>query len=210
MTTDYWSVLFNIALYRKIGFLSAEAATRLITEPVSPNLIYDDLALDKILRVTAGHPYFLQLVCYTLVKHANAERNGYVTISNVNAAVDEMLSLGEVHFAYIWQRSSPAERAILAAIAHLMDPAQPFHPEELIHKLEPYDIQLNPAEITGALNNLVDRDILREVTEEATSLFEMKLGLVSLWVAKNKSLSKLYAAEKARTNGRHQSEPIQK
>ncbi|MFN2135288.1 MAG: AAA family ATPase, partial [Candidatus Promineifilaceae bacterium] len=125
MTSDYWSVLFNIALYRKIDFLDTDAATRLICEPVAPNLLYDDLAIDKILRVTAGHPYFLQLVCYTLVKEANRERTGYVTISSVNAAVDEMLSLGEVHFAYLWQRSSLAERAILAAVAHLMDPVQP-------------------------------------------------------------------------------------
>ncbi len=210
MTSDYWSVLFNIALYRKIGFLSEAATLRLISEPVSPGLIYDDLALDKIMRVTAGHPYFLQLVCYTLVKQANVERSGYVTISHVNAAVDEMLSLGEVHFAYLWQRSTVAERTILAAVAHLMDHTLPFHPEVIVQLLEPYDIHLDPAEITGALSSLVKRDILREVTEEAKSLYEVKLGLVVLWVAKNKSLSKLYAGAKARTNGRSPMETAEK
>ena len=84
MSADYWSVLFNIALYRKIDFLSPQAAERLICEPVAPNLIYDDLAIDKILRVTAGHPYFLQLVCYTLVKQANLQKTGYVTISDLS------------------------------------------------------------------------------------------------------------------------------
>jgi hypothetical protein len=34
---------------------------------------------------------------------------------------------------------------------------------------------------------------LREVTEETRTLYELKLGLVGLWVAKNKSISKLYA-----------------
>jgi hypothetical protein len=79
MSADYWSVLFNIALYKKIDYLSTEAATRLISEPVGPYLVYDDLAIDKILRVTAGHPYFLQLVCYTLVKRANTEKTPYIT-----------------------------------------------------------------------------------------------------------------------------------
>lgn len=97
MSADYWSVLFNIALYERITYLSEDAAIRLITEPVAPDLVYDDLAIDKILRVTAGHPYFVQLVCYTLVQRANSERTGYVTISDVNAGLDEMLSLGEVH-----------------------------------------------------------------------------------------------------------------
>jgi hypothetical protein len=193
MSSDYWSVLFNIALYRKIDYLERGAAIRLITEPVEPNLIYDDLAVDKILRVTAGHPYFLQLVCYTLVKQANTQRSGYVTISDVNAALDEMLSLGEVHFAYLWQRSSYTERALLTAVAHLMERNAPFHPEDLIRYLEPYDVHLEPVEVTAALNRLVERDIMREVAEEAKTVYELKLGLVGLWAAQNKSLNKLYA-----------------
>jgi len=207
MTSDYWSLLFNIALYRKIDFLSTGAATRLITEPVAPYLIYDDLAIDKILRVTAGHPYFLQLVCYTMVKRANTQRTGYVTISDVNAGVDEMLSLGEVHFAYLWQRSTPTERALLTSVAHLMDRNNSFYPEDLLHYLEPYAIQPDPAAVTAALNNLVERDILREVTEEVRTLYELKLGLVGLWVAQNKSLSKLYAGDGTSVVDQHVGEP---
>lgn len=192
MSADYWSVLFNIALYRKIDFLSPQAAERLICEPVAPNLIYDDLALDKILRVTAGHPYFLQLVCYTLVKQANLQKTGYVTISDVNVALDEMLRLGEVHFAYLWQRSNLAERAVLAAAAHLMDRNEPLHPEEIIDYLRTYSIELNPADATQALNLLVERDVMHEVTVEGKSLYELRIGLVGQWVAQNKSLSKLH------------------
>ncbi len=194
MGADYWSVLFNIALHQKIGYLSPESATRLITEPVAPHLLYDDLALDKILRVTAGHPYFLQLVCYTLVKRANTQKTGYITVSDVNAALDEMLRLGEVHFAYLWQRSDYTERALLTAVAHLMDTDQPFHPEEIIRALQPYDIHLDPGAVTAALQNLVERDIMREITEQAKTLYELRIGLVGLWVAQNKSLTKLLYA----------------
>lgn len=192
MGTDYWSVLFNIALYRHVGFLDDAAATHLIRDPVLPNIIYDDLAVDKILRVTAGHPYFLQLVCYTLVNRANAHQTGYVTISDVNAALEEMLRLGEVHFAYLWQRSSYTEKALLAAVAHLIDVDTSFRPEELVHYLNDYSIYLDPAEVTLGLNSLVEREILREVTEGATTLFELRIGLVGLWVAQNKSLSRLH------------------
>jgi outer membrane protein assembly factor BamB len=193
MSADYWSVLFNIALYKKIDYLSTEAATRLISEPVGPYLVYDDLAIDKILRVTAGHPYFLQLVCYTLVKRANTEKTPYITVSDVNAGLEEMLRLGEVHFAYLWQRSSATERALLTAAANLMDHNVPLHPEEFTRYLESYSIELDPADVTTGLNSLVDRDILREVTEEAATLYELRIGLVGLWVSQNKSLSKLYA-----------------
>jgi hypothetical protein len=192
MGTDYWSVLFNIALYRHVGFLNDAAATHLIRDPVSPHIIYDDLAVDKILRVTAGHPYFLQLVCYTLVNRANSRRTGYVTISDVNAALDEMLRLGEVHFAYLWQRSTYTEKALLAAVAHLIDADASFRPAELVQLLANYSIYLDPAEVTLGLNNLVEREIMQEVTEEATTLYELRIGLVGLWVAQNKSLSRLH------------------
>ena len=192
MSADYWSVLFNIALYRKIDFLSPQAAERLICEPVAPYLVYDDLALAKILRVTAGHPYFLQLVCYTLVKQANQQKTGYVTISDVNTALGDMLRLGEVHFAYLWQRSNPAERAVLAAAAHMMDRNEPLHPEEIVDYLRTYSIELDSAETLHALNTLVERDVMQEVTVEGKSLYELRIGLVGLWVVQNKSLSKLH------------------
>lgn len=195
MSADYWSVLFNIALYERISYLSEEAATQLITEPVAPNLIYDDLAIDKILRVTAGHPYFVQLVCYALVQRANAERTGYVTISDVNATLDEMLSLGEVHFAYLWQRSSYAERVVLTAVAHMPSDDNAFYPEDIVEFLEPFGVQLPPTEITAALNQLVAREIMREITEGANALYELKIGLVGLWTARHKSLSKLYTTQ---------------
>ncbi len=200
MSADYWSVLFNIALYQRITYLREESATRLIAEPVTPHLVYDDLALDKILRVTAGHPYFLQLVCYTLVQQANNQRKGYVTISDVNTALDEMLTLGEVHFAYLWQRSSYTERAILTAVAHMPERPHPFHPQEFGQFLEPYGIHLQPAEVTAALNTLVAREIMREVREGATVQYELRLGLVGLWVARQKSLSKLHT-QPAPANG---------
>jgi outer membrane protein assembly factor BamB len=199
MSADYWSVLFNIALYQKIGFLDDDAMTHLIADPVAPNLVYDDLALDKIRRVTAGHPYFLQLVCYTLVKQANSRRSSYVTISDVNAALDEMMRLGEVHFAYLWQRSSFAEKALLTAVSHLKDVEMLFRPEDLMAYLGVYGIDLAPTEVTAALNSLVEREILAEAFAGITTQYELKIGLVGLWVAQHKSLSKLHAE---RENGR--------
>jgi hypothetical protein len=195
MGTDYWSVLFNSALYRHVGFLDAESAQKLIRDPVTPNLVYDDIAVDKILRVTAGHPYFLQLVCYTLVNRANHRRSSYITISDVNSAIDEMLRLGEVHFAYIWQRSTFSERALLAAGSKLMDYDSPFRPDDLVRELGQYGIQLKPAQVTEALNRLSIRGIMREIGDEGAPLYEMRIGLVGLWVAQNKSFSRLYASD---------------
>ncbi len=193
MTSNYWHILFNIALYKEIGFLDEAAATRLITEPVAPHIVYDDLAVDKILRMTAGHPYFLQLVCYALVKRANIQCTGYITTTDVNAALDEMLRLGASHFGFLWERSTHAERLLLMALAHLMPKDIPSRPLELVHSLAPYNVHLAPGEVATALNQLVEREILQEVSEGPTSLYSLRIGLVGLWVEQNKSLSKLHS-----------------
>ena len=199
MSSDYWSVLFNAALYKHIGFLSDRAAKHLIRNPVAPDIVYDDLAIDKILRVTAGHPYFLQLVCYTLINRANKQGTGYITISDVNAALDEMLRLGEVHFAYLWQRSSHAERALLVATSRLPEADSPFRPAELVQLLQQYNIHIEPSSVTLALNRLVEREIFQDITGEGSPAYALRIGLVGQWVGHNKSFSRLYETrEKSR------------
>ncbi|MEM8861228.1 MAG: ATP-binding protein, partial [Chloroflexota bacterium] len=192
MGTDYWSVLFNIALYRQIDYLDQASANKLITQPVEGKVIYDDLALDKIWRVTAGHPYFLQLVCYTLINYANRHKTGYITIADVNEMLREMLRLGEVHFAYLWQFSSFAERAVLIAMAHLHEGDEPVTAANIQQSLRPFDLDLLPGEITGALRRLVSREILSEYRDRRSSFYEMRVGLVQLWVEENRNLSTLF------------------
>jgi hypothetical protein len=63
--------------------------------------------------------------------------------------------------------------------------------------LETYGIHLTPTEVTTALNSLTQREILAEVSEGVTTLYELKTGLIGLWVAKHKSLSKLHAEQEA-------------
>jgi hypothetical protein len=77
-------------------------------------------------------------------------------------------------------------------VAHLVDTDASFRPAELVKYLTEYSIYLDPAEVTLGLNSLVEREILREVTEGPTTLFELRIGLVGLWVAQNKSLSRLH------------------
>jgi hypothetical protein len=152
LTADYWSNLFNIALYKQVGLLDENAARRLITEPVSDyGLVYDDLALDKMLKATAGHPYFLQLLCHTLVNTRNRERINYATVGDVNRAPEEMLGLGEAHLAFLWERATPWERAILAALAYLVSAGEAGTAGAVSSLLANYGLETDPAEVTRAM-----------------------------------------------------------
>ena len=65
MKMDY-AFLFGVALYHRISFLEPAAARGLITDPVQGCYQMMPDAVEKILQITTGHPYYTQLVCHCL------------------------------------------------------------------------------------------------------------------------------------------------
>ncbi len=196
LATDYWSVLFNISLYKHVGFLDYDDAVRLIQEPVVANgMCYDDLALDKMWRITAGHPYFLQLLCHSLVNLHNRSNRSYVTVSDVNTALSEILSSGESHFVYLWNESSQTERQVLTALSRIMTLTGQVMPAQVEDYLNERGIPLGRHTIIETLHHLTLRDILTaQVESQATGgagTYSWRLGLLGLWIEKFKSLSLL-------------------
>jgi len=196
LATDYWSVLFNISLYKHIGFLEYDEAVRLIQEPVAAyGMCYDDLALDKIWRITTGHPYFLQLLCHSLVNLHNRANRSYITVSDVNTALSEILSSGEAHFVYLWNESSQTERQVLTALSRIMTLTGQVMPVQVEDYLNERGIPLGRRVIAETLHHLTLRDILAvQVESQSTGIagtYSWRLGLLGLWIEKYKSLSLL-------------------
>jgi hypothetical protein len=191
LSTDYWSIFFNIALYKHVTFLTENAAVALISDPVADyNLMYDDLALDKMLRVTAGHPYFLQLTCHALVNRANREQRNYLTIQDVNHVLDEMVELGEAHFAFLWEQSSDKEQLVLAALNRLLEREPTVTASQLVELLAERGVKMDLPEISDTLRQLITRDVVRE-TQGQPPRYEYKIELVRLWVDRYKSLGRV-------------------
>jgi hypothetical protein len=196
LVADYWSILFNISLYQHIGHLSKSEALRLIQEPVAAfNMRFDDLALDKLWRVTSGHPYFLQLLCHSLVNQHNRNKRSYVTIANVNTALEEILASGEAHFIYLWNESTNEERLTLFALSRMMPLTGHATPVQVTDYLSNRGVTFERRAARKALHQLALRDILKTgdvVAETAVSeMYRWRLGLLGLWVERSKSLGRI-------------------
>ncbi len=195
LASDYWSVLFNISLYKDVGFLDKDESLRLIQEPVAEyGMKYDDLALDKMWRVTAGHPYFLQLLCHSLVNRHNRLKRSYLTVTDVNAALEEILASGEAHFVYLWTESTSQERLALTALSRMIPITGSATPVQMVDYLTERGINIERREISEAMHRLAMRDILRAGSDTDTSLgdtYRWRLGLLGLWAEKYKSLSRI-------------------
>ncbi|MCB9150333.1 MAG: GAF domain-containing protein [Caldilineaceae bacterium] len=186
LNPTYWSAFFNVAQYRRMGHLSLEDARHLITAPVAPLLQYDDLALEWMLRVSGKHPYFLQLLCYTLVNRANAAERSYITAAQVRAAIDETLNLAESHLLYLWGRASPELRPVLHAAADVGRDGAAFTPAEVYGYLAaqaalPEQQCLSEREIAERFNQLASAEILEPV-RPGEPRYRFRLELLRLWI----------------------------
>jgi hypothetical protein len=171
---------------------------RLIQEPVSAyEMRYDDLALDKVWRITAGHPYFLQLLCHSLVNHHNKTQRSYTTVADVNAALDEILASGEAHFVYLWTESTPLERLLLTSMSRLTPISGQVTPVQILDYLTERGVTIERKGISDALHRLALRDVLSASDAESETgvalgeAYRWRLGLLGMWVEKYKSMSRV-------------------
>jgi GAF domain-containing protein len=195
LAADYWSVLFNISLYQQVGFLKQPEAMCLIQEPVAQyGMRYDDLSLDKMWRVTAGHPYFLQLLCHSLVNRHNRVQRSYVTVADLNAALEDILASGEAHFVYLWTEATPYERLVLTALSRMVPLTGRATPVQIVDYFAERGVTVERRAVGEALHRLALRDILETSGEGDVAVgeaYRWKLGLLGLWAQKYKSLSRV-------------------
>jgi hypothetical protein len=181
---EYWSILFNIAAYKRITFLDDDEVRRLATEPVAPyGLEYDPLALDRIIQVTAGHPYFAQVVCHEMVAHHNETERCYLTVTCVDQVLERIIERGEAHFKYIWAAPPPDEQRVMLALADLLPDADAaVTPPQITEELTRKGYTLSEDALLRALARLQTQDILARFGPRS-SLYRFRIDLIRRWIA---------------------------
>jgi len=190
MSHDYWSIFFNIVRYRRVSFLDPDEAARLIRDPIEGSLNIDELAVEKIINLTSGHPYFIQLLCWTLVNHCNVQQRNYATINDINEVLQEIMVSGEAHFAFIWQQTTSDERLALAGLAHTLRPGKIWaRPSEILNTLAGgTDIKMQQAGLVGVLDGLTLQGVL-EVAADGALRYRFRLDVLRLWIKVTKPIA---------------------
>jgi len=182
LAAEYWSILFNIAAYKRITFLSKEEVTRLMTQPVQPyGLEYDPLVVERVYQVAAGHPYFTQVVCHEMVVYHNETQRSYLTVTCLDAVLDRIIERGEAHFKYIWAESATHQRLILLALAELLEIKDSVTIEDIAAQLEKRGRPLSGEELAQAASELEARDILSRAGPRS-NLYRFSVDLIRRWI----------------------------
>ena len=65
--------------------------------------------IESLVRLTAGHPYYLQLACQSLVQRLNhSATRACVMAEDLDAVLPEVLAAGGGHFEHEW-RTLPSD-----------------------------------------------------------------------------------------------------
>ncbi|MCP4425776.1 MAG: phosphotransferase [Chloroflexi bacterium] len=210
LVEDYWSIIFHVGISREITSLSRESTEKLIREPVSPMIQYDDLAVDRIWLATQGHPYFGQLICHRLISDANLEgrKSKTITIANVRDTIDKIIDEDDSHLQHLWNESPNGEKYVLAALAGHEAGEESVSRVEIASRLR--EMPLSEEELRSALKRLelrrlvtrqpVERQIQRRLAQPGgwqptlvskDYAYSIAFDLLRVWVARKRPLGSL-------------------
>ncbi|GGO77635.1 type I restriction-modification system methyltransferase subunit [Marinobacterium nitratireducens] len=98
---EYWSALYGLGTSIPVTALDEQSARKVVTEPVRDQLIYSEEAIDRVIKVTARHPYLMQCLCNRIFDYAVQTKSHSITVSVINDAARGLVRDNE-HFASLW------------------------------------------------------------------------------------------------------------
>ncbi|NEN89829.1 MAG: AAA family ATPase [Okeania sp. SIO3H1] len=186
--------LFHEAPNLRIGLLSERNAERLITEPAQGVLEYQPDAIQGIIELSAGHPYFTQIICFALFSKAREEGRSLVTREDVESIVDKALENAEAGLAWFYDGLPIPERVVFSAVAQAQQMATgkaEFFVEDPLTVLRKYGVIQTKSLIQAGerLTKWGFVDLL-EVLEppKKVSAYKVKIELVRRWLLKRHPL----------------------
>ena len=98
---EYWSALYGLGTSIPVTALDPESARKVVTEPVRDQLAFSQEAIERVIEVTARHPYLMQCLCNRVFDYAVQTKSRSITASVVNDASHSLVRDNE-HFASLW------------------------------------------------------------------------------------------------------------
>jgi hypothetical protein len=179
-----YAFLFSVGLYRKISFLTRDAATALITQPVKDYYKLEPSAVDRILNITSGHPYFTQLLCHSLFNQWLQHRRPLIRVDDVNPVLNEVVERGLAVLKQVWDDSTPGEKAVLAAMAAATGKrSHPIGLAEIDRAWANLEVMIPENEKIRAMRSLIARDVI--IGEDK---YQFAIELQRLWIQKYERL----------------------
>lgn len=173
----------------QLGPLASEDAIKLIQEPVGGIITYDYGVARRLVEITSGQPYYLQLLCFEVFNRCAAA--GWVNQRDVDMVVEQLVKREVPDFQQVWHQSSPPEQAVLAAFVSLRGARGLATALEIHTVLTNAGVQVERDQVAQVLEQLAARGILERL---GALSYRFRLTLLSDWLRGRVDLPKLARA----------------
>lgn len=178
--------LLGGALTYLVGPFNSEDASRLITWPVDGVLTYDFGVARRMIEITSGQPYYLQLLCFEVFNRCAA--TGWVNQRDVDLVLEDLLGREITDFSQLWHESSPPEQAVLAALVSLRGARGVATVLEVRTVLEKAGARVERDQVASALESLVERGILERL---GALSYRFRVALLRDWLSERLDLQQV-------------------
>ncbi|MFQ6044611.1 MAG: triple tyrosine motif-containing protein, partial [Candidatus Poribacteria bacterium] len=194
---EYWQILIGKSTARRITFLTEKDTLRLIKEPVRDVVSYQKTVPEEIYRLTAGQPFYTQVICQNLIDMLNAEERNRVLVSDLDKVVIDLSENPLPQMAYLWENLEPKEHIALALLGEVLDNPDRYATVDELMKLAAsnnLELDMTDSEIEQVLTSLSAKEILdSERVSEGRSEYRYKADLFRHWVRREHSIWQVLA-----------------
>ncbi|OQX24489.1 MAG: hypothetical protein BWK80_20515, partial [Desulfobacteraceae bacterium IS3] len=119
----------------KVGYLKEEDSIKLITNPYPEfGLIYPDELVEKIYRLTVGHPALLQHICYEMVNRANIFQKRNMSNEDLQAVLELVLDRDNAVMTNFWKHF--CNESLKQTVSEIMQGQKPHNMADLLRLLD--------------------------------------------------------------------------
>lgn len=184
----YWRELLRRSLFRKVGFLSEKDTVRLITEPVVGRVVYGRGVMDVVYRLTAGQPFYTQVICQNVVDYMNEHRQNWFTVADLGQVITEIVDNPLPQMIYTWDALSDDEKLGLSLLGEVLADGIAYATAGKLRasvKANDYPVNLSENTIRLTLEEMFRRELLEKDSADG---FRIKIDLLRLWIRRSHSI----------------------
>ncbi len=186
---DHWGALFAKSLYRNVSYLTKEDTARLITEPVNGKLTYSKSVLKKIYRLTAGQPFYTQVVCQNMVDYANEHEVNTIDDKIYDIVVADILENPLPQMIYFWNSLSNNKKLILALLAEVLeDEHDAVHPDFIRKTSRRQEAEFGFHASLQSIITTLEGLFQDEVVRKEDDIYAFQVDLFRLWIKRDHSI----------------------
>ncbi|NET63216.1 MAG: ABC transporter substrate-binding protein [Moorea sp. SIO1G6] len=144
--------IFKDAPTTEIDLFDQQTTQELITKPAAGLLTYETAAIQAIYHLSAGHPYFTQVLCFAIFSRARDLDQWHITPEDVENSVDQALENASAGLAGIRAGLSIPERVVFSAFAEADNLVKNSSKNSSDQPLQPFSDELTSLPTASPLN----------------------------------------------------------